>query len=616
MHPSHHKLLTTFLLSQLTFSATSHGASHNTDNPKIETGLTTGLNWQTNQTDPTFADPRAKKGGEFRIFALSYPATFRTEGPLSKTPLYGFFEGLKLTLTTIHPNTKNVIPLLATHWAVVPSMDKVFYKLAREAKFSDGKPIVADDYVFTLEFMRSEHIKDPQKNNHYTLVIDRVDKISEEVIAVSVKKPMPLRDLMITTSIHPLPRHFHKLSESWVKDTNYQVEPHAGPYQLTEWQPGKSLTFARVSPWWGSQQRYLKHRFNIDRITILVIRDLNSAWQHFLRGDLHRYGITSPHSWHKKAKGHEFDMGYIRKLTFYDKKPKGLSQFWLNQQQPHWQDQRVRYAFSHSLHFRKVIEHLLYDEYQRLPALYSDMGAPTDISFEPRSFNPKKAAELMKQAGYTLNNKGIWQKGVRQLTVKITYGFEGHASRLIVLQQEAKKAGFDIQIHFVGDAARFNKIRSERNFDVLSYSNSQARSLIYPHYRSYFHSKSVPLAVSTNLTATANKELDALIEGYDASLDEEKKSQLSRKILTMIHEEGAFIPGFSYGFSRIAYQSYWQFPKIHGTQFGELSDLMRVHRGGGLMWFDPEAYQQWQAAKKAKKPFEPEKKVVIDKTYQ
>ncbi len=60
----------------------------------------------------------------------------------------------QLRLISFHPNTGNPIPSLATHWAIAPDNQTVYFKLDPRAKWSDGKPVVADDYTFGYEMMR------------------------------------------------------------------------------------------------------------------------------------------------------------------------------------------------------------------------------------------------------------------------------------------------------------------------------------------------------------------------------------------------------------------------------------------------------------------------------
>ena len=44
--------------------------------------LPADLTWETNDTDPVFASPKALPGGNLNLFVDSFPLTFRTVGPI------------------------------------------------------------------------------------------------------------------------------------------------------------------------------------------------------------------------------------------------------------------------------------------------------------------------------------------------------------------------------------------------------------------------------------------------------------------------------------------------------------------------------------------------------
>ncbi len=68
----------------------------------------------------------------------------------------------------VHPNTEEPVPSLATHWAFDKDGKTMYFKLNKNAKWSDDTPVTADDYIYTLEFMRSKHIQAPWYNDFYT----------------------------------------------------------------------------------------------------------------------------------------------------------------------------------------------------------------------------------------------------------------------------------------------------------------------------------------------------------------------------------------------------------------------------------------------------------------
>ena len=98
--------------------------------------LPEGLDWQTNNEDPIFASPEAKRGGVFNLSLMSFPLTFRTVGPDSNTAFRSFILENQLGLYSLHPVTQNPIPALATHWAFGADHKTMYFKLNPAARWS------------------------------------------------------------------------------------------------------------------------------------------------------------------------------------------------------------------------------------------------------------------------------------------------------------------------------------------------------------------------------------------------------------------------------------------------------------------------------------------------
>ncbi len=79
--------------------------------------LPDNLVWLTNDSDPEFAAPEAKRGGTFRTSMPSFPLTLRRVGPDSNGGFAGYLRYNQLSLVAWHPNTRRPIPSLASHWA-------------------------------------------------------------------------------------------------------------------------------------------------------------------------------------------------------------------------------------------------------------------------------------------------------------------------------------------------------------------------------------------------------------------------------------------------------------------------------------------------------------------
>lgn len=280
------------------------------------------LEWIEGDPGQLFGSPDAVKGGTYRAYIDSYPLTLRTVGPDSNGSTRPIILGNQWSLTALHPNTEEIVPEIADSWAFDDDGKTVYFKLRPEVTWSDGEPVDADDFVYALEFMRSEFIVAPWYNNYYSEQITDVRKYDDHTIAITAGTKKPAIDLMLGVSISPKPRHFHTLTESWVTDNNWVIEPNTGPYILTQESvrrgKGKYLELKRKEDWWGDQFPQYQNRFNVSKIRYNVIRDPNIAYRTFEKGDLDTFGLVLPELWHQKATGELYDNGYIHRIKAYD----------------------------------------------------------------------------------------------------------------------------------------------------------------------------------------------------------------------------------------------------------------------------------------------------------
>ena len=329
--------------------------------------LPKNIQWVTNDSEPEFASPKAVRGGMLKTFMPQFPMTLRDVGPDANGSFRSYFDQNKLSLLELHPNTRKWIPQLATHWAFDKDNKTIYFKLNPKAKWSDGVPVTADDYVYVLEFMRSKHIVAPWYNNYYTEFYDKVVKYDDHTIAVVGKKPFSEFERVVKYNMGPLPKHFYgELNENFVKDFNWKVAPVTGPYIISEVRKGKYIVFKRVDDWWANNERYYRYRYNIDKLHIKVIRDLNVAYRHFLRGNLDVFAAILPDWWHGRTQGKEYDAGYIVKHWFFNDAPATDMGMWFNTEKGLLKDVRIRKGISYSINVDKVIKSILRNDYERL----------------------------------------------------------------------------------------------------------------------------------------------------------------------------------------------------------------------------------------------------------
>lgn len=571
--------------------------------------LPEGIVWQTNDTDPVFASPEAVRGGTLHEALLSFPLTFRTVGPDSNSSFRSAILDNQLSLVGIHPNTEKIIPELATHWAFDDDRRTMYFKLDKRARWSDGHPVTADDFAYTLDFMRSEHIVAPWYNDYYSREIERVIIYDDHTLAVVAARPVP--DLHLRIAIAPTPEHFYgQLGDDFVMAYNWKIVPNTGAYQISDFEKGRRVRFKRKANWWAEDRRYFKHRFNVDTVVFTVVRDFNLMWEYFKKRRLDTFSLNLPAYWHVKSKTDVIEKGYVERIWFFNDTQQSAQGLWLNLDREIFADRRVRYAFAHAMNIEKVIDQVLRGDFYRLEHGFMGYGDYSNPDIRARRFDLGKVEALMTDAGWQRGTDGIWARGDQRFAVEVTYSLEEHTARLVVLREEARKAGIELELRRLDATAAYKKVL-EKKHDVawMGWSTS-----LRPQYWEHFHSANAHKPQTNNITNTDDPQMDRLIDAYRNSLDAGQRAALSRQIQEKIHEIGAFVPTFMVPYVRQAYWRWWCLPDPAGTRHtGDLFDPFSSATGG-LFWYDAERRTETEAAMKGDHGFGPVTR--IDDTYK
>ena len=572
--------------------------------------LPAGLVWETNDTDPTFASPDAKRGGTFRTSMLSFPLTIRRVGPDSNGSFAGPLRYNQLGPVTYHPNTRRPIPSLATHWAYGPDGRSLYYRLNPKARWSDGAPVTADDYIFAVKFMRSKQIVAPWYNNYYTERIRDVKRYDDHTIGIQGADPKPLHEMHYQYAFGPVPKHFHepRMTEDWVQATNWEIEPNTGPYQISKVDKGKTIEMSRKADWWANDERYLRHRFNPDKIRYRVIRELNVAYQHFVKGELDTFGLVLPLYWHEKARGPEYDAGYIAKYWFYNDLPVPSAGMYLNTENPILADARVRFGLAHAMNFDRVIETVLRGDYDRMPTFQLGFGDYDNRLIHAREFDIDKANAYFDDAGFAeRGGDGIRVRDGQRLSLRVTYGAPHHTERLVILREEARKAGVELELQLLDGSSSFKTMQEKKHEIAWMAWASQGLS---PRYWEHFHSANAGKPQTNNLANHANPEMDDLIMSFRASSDLEERIALAHRLEQMVHDSGVVIPTFQVPYTREGAWRWVKLPEWLGTRTtGALFNPHRLSAGifssGGLFWIDEAEKERTLEAMDEGMAFEP-----------
>lgn len=575
------------------------------------------LVWETNDNDTTFADPAAIPGGVFTTFMTSFPLTFRNYGPDANGGFAAFLRDGRLPLLASHPVSGKPIPMIASQWAFGSDHKTMYFRINPKATWSDGEPITTDDFLFTLKMLRGKEIGDPWYNNYYSTQIVDVTKFDDRTLSITSGTEKSREDLLDSLPFSPEPSHAITLTPDWVKKTNWTVLPVSGAYRISEVKKGKSITFSKVKNWWGQDERYFQHRFNVDQVRVLVLRDINIAWQHFLRGDIDTFTMVIPAWWHDKSKTAEFRKGYIERTWLYNQTPQSPMGLYLNNDDPLLGNIHVRTGIHYALNFDKMLNQLLRGDYQRLNSYGSGQGLFTNTDLRARPFDPKLARAEFAKAGFDQPGPdGILRNAAgTPLTLTITYTTGEHTQRLTLLREEAKKAGLGIELNLMDASAGFKAMREKKHQSAwMAWSGSR-----YPAYWEFFHKVNAHQSQTNNIMNIDDEAMTALVERYDKEFDFARKAELSRQIQARLYELASFVPAYQVPYTREGAWRWVRLPKVPGTPqsdtlYWPLDGASSGYSYGGLFWIDPRVKEETRAAIKAGHAFAPVTRV--DETYR
>ncbi|KAK3608849.1 hypothetical protein CHS0354_006890 [Potamilus streckersoni] len=547
-----------------------------------------GVTWETNLKAPVFGAPDAKKGGTYKDYLQDFPLTFRLFGPESSSGGFVAYNRAYAFMSLIdrHPVTFELIPELATHWAVMPDRKTVYYRLDTDARWSDGKKITADDYVYLMTFMLSEYIQSPYHNQYYKDTFEKIEKISPEVIKVVLKKPS--WQALDDTNLFPLPRHAAKPDKNWVQNYQWKQMPVPGPYVISDFKKGSSVTFSRIKNWWGDKKYYMQFKYNFDTLHLKVIRTENTAFTAFKKGEIDIFS-PEPVKWARESDFRETNQGYILKRKIRRMVFDGAAGIFFNSQDAVWSDANLRKAFAHVFDFDTMNRNFMFSLYARRQTFFSAIPPYSNPGVKSYPFDLKKAEELLDTAGWKrTGNSPFRQKDGQELLLTLNYGGERYDQELPYLKETAKKAGINLELKKLDSPALF-KSATEKSYTaiILRFGGG-----LYPAPRQFFETKSVAKQ-SNNLTMYGSEEMDKLIDTYEYNLEEQKRVQAYNRIEQINHEQALTVQFWNVPDSLIMHWRYIKGPEQFSTISGLNSDYL---------WFDAEEEKQMKQNMKSNKP--------------
>jgi microcin C transport system substrate-binding protein len=550
-----------------------------------------GLIWQDASEGKEFSSSQAKKGGTWQVYTNDFPRTLRTIGPDANGAFRSYLLDYNvISLVEAHPNSDSYYPGLAKSWAVGKDGRTVYFRLDPNARYSDGEKVKVSDFFFFFYFMRSKHIQAPWYNDFYGK--DKFQKVTiydKETLSITFYKAKP--DIIERVAIRAKPEHFYEeLDGEFLSKYQWIPEPTTGAYAALpeNVDKGKSITLVRQKDWWADQKRFFRYRYNPEKIKVSVVRDHNKAFEIFLKGGLDMFGLAKTEFWYDKLPNDHKSVqnGYLSKVTFFNQTPPPSYALRINSQKPPFDDLNVRIGFHHAMNFDLVIKKIFRSDFVRMNTAADGYGGRSHPTLKAREFSVEQALEYFAKAdfkkrggdGILINSAG------ERLSIELLTGYKRYEDVLVVLKEQAKKAGLEIKLKVLEQTAAWKAAKEKNHQVIFSAFNSFVE--LFPRFWEPFHSDNayeeegdskfnedgslkanLTTKVNTNnYSQTAVRDIDHLINQYRNEENLDRITEMSHQLSQMIHNHAVWVPAWKKPWLRLGHWNWIKFPEDWGPK--------------------------------------------------
>jgi len=579
--------------------------------------IPTGLVWETGMDQPEIGDPAAKKGGAFRKFISSFPPTIRPFGDNSNNSFRGeLYDNIDMPLVTLHLETMEMIPGLAREWAVSDDGRTIWFRIDPEARYSDGVPVRARDFLVTVYLRVSDHIVNPYAKQFYRENIAQIAMFDDHTVAISLPEAKVYAPAL-AGAITPSPPHFYaEYGPDYSERYQWRFPPTTGAYEVLpeDIVKGASITQTRVKEWWARDRKYYRHRFNPDKIVHTVVRDDSKAFELFRAGEIDTFFLVRPDLWYEKSEIEEFYKGFIERVVFYNRYPKVPRGLYLNVSKPPLNDRNVRIGIHHALNWQKVIDVMFRGDYQRINSFNEGYAIFSDPTITARPFSIHLARESFRAAGFTNEGRdGILTKpdGTR-LSVSVTYPVMPISDRIFaILREEARAAGLDLRLDGLETTVTYKKVMQKQH---EMYFGSWLITPPVPDFHQFLHStnaydeKGNLKPQTNNIFVWSRPDTDILSEQVRTARTEEELREATVKLQRIMHDEAMFAPAYSVDFIRLGSWRWVRWPDSETTRFSP--PVVYDPHESYVFWIDEEIRAETLAARRSGRSFRESTKIV------
>jgi microcin C transport system substrate-binding protein len=544
------------------------------------------------------ADPRAVVGGDFSVYLSQYPKSINYYLDVS-TQSAQIFGTVFETLLNTNPVSLDYEPWLAERWSISEDKKTFTFILNTKAKWSDGRPITAQDVKWTYDtIVNPKHLTGPHKIDMERFEPPMV--INEKTIRFRAKN-VHWKNLGAVGGFYILPRHaYHHLDFNKI---NFEFPVVSGPYRIGEIKEGLWITLNRRPDWWNIQDFRIKGTGNFQSIKFRFFSENENAFEAFKKGEIDLYPVYTARLWVNETKGEKFLNNWIVKQKVYNQNPIGFQGFAMNLRRPPFDDLRIRKAMAFLLDRNKMNAALMYNQYFLHRSYFEDLYDKKTPCRNPETpLDRQKARDLLREAGWSVNSKtGFLEKNGKRFAFKFLTRDASSEKFLTIYAEDLKDVGIELVID-KKDWAAWARDMDEFNFEMTW---AAWGSGIFKDPEGMWLSTEADRRGGSNITGFKNSKVDELIEKQKEIFDIQKRNEIYRQIDEIIYRAYPYVLLWNINYIRLLYWNKFGTPPAVLSKYGDESAAY------WLWWQDEDSKVDLRDAIRYRLPLPPRKESVF-----
>jgi ABC-type transport system substrate-binding protein len=319
--------------------------------------------------------------------------------------------------------------------------------------------------------------------------------------------------------------------------------PGCGPYKMTSWESGRSLTFTRKSHWWADALHPTPFvlQANMPQLKFVIIPDEAAATLALRR---HEVDVL-PQVPAREFKRLQDSPAAQKEFSFYSTVSYEIVTAGFNTGRAILHDSLTRQALSRLFDPARLMQATQLGQGRRTVGLvHPDDHRYYHDGLPMLAYNPAQAAVLLRQAGWQRQPTGWVRYNVEHLSERLTLSLRYRSTEVmfktIALQFKAAAASLNIPVELRPTETSFlTKALHEGDFDV--FIRTQKGSYFDFNYATFLHSRTVN---EGNSTQFGSPNTDRLIEAVATASSPAQKRKLLRRFQLMMQRQMPLVPLF------------------------------------------------------------------------